>query len=151
MREIIFRGMKETGEWEYGSLIDMDGQTDQVYISERFPYASSFTNQQLTAMNMRKVDRETIGQYTGLKDCNGKMIFEGDIVKITDHTIEETFESCGDLVTMLMTRTYEVFWNATKWSIKSLEPMLAVDPPIFDLPTNHVTYEIIGNIHNQKE
>ena len=97
------------------------------------------------------VDKETVGQFTGLHDKNDKEIYEGDIVKVTDHTIEETFESCGDLFTMLMTRTYEVFWNATKWSIKSLEPMLAVDQLIFDLPTNHVTYEIIGNIHDNPE
>ena len=145
MREIIFRGKRvDNGEWVYGDLIN-DKNFRKVSIIphslEGLPVSEWFV----------EVNPSTVGQYTSIKDCNGKMIFEGDIVKITDHTIEETFESCGALVTMLMTRTYEIFWNVTKWSIKSLEPMLAVYPPIFDLPTNHVTYEIIGTIHEEEK
>ena len=144
MREIVFRGKNYKGEWLYGSLQQWYDTFGGDIKSQIHPVELEPTQQG------GRVDSTTIGQFTGLVDRNGKRIFEGDIIKITDHTIEETFESCGELVTMLMTRTYEVFWNTTKWSIKLIEPMLGVDPPIFDLLTKNVTYEIIGNIHEEK-
>jgi len=143
MRNIIFRGKQvDNEEWVQGHYY---GMWDKKYI---------LWGEHNHIPEDCEVIPETVGQYTGLDPAlvqDEKLVFDGDIVKITDHTIEETFKRCDALVTMLMTRTYEVFWNVTKWSIKSLEPMLAVDPPIFDLPTENVTYEIVGNIHDNPE
>lgn len=77
MREILFRGKrKDNGEWVQGDL------WCNPYGKRAICIVSQFSDQSTTGGN--EVIPETVGQYTGLTDENGKKIFEGDIIRYAD-------------------------------------------------------------------
>lgn len=116
-REILFRGKRaDTKEWIYG---DVQQNVDAVKIREQEQgiqrVARSFV-----------VIPETVGQYTGLTDKNGKRIYEGDLLRDSAGFIHEVFFDDGCFM-----RKYGLRYST--------------------LGTTHTIMEVVGNIHDQKE
>ena len=134
MREILFRGKRiDNGEWVQGYLTQNSGTTQngKTFI-DSFIQTSHYEHGEL-------VKTDTIGQYTGLTDKNGKKIFEGDILQIYEgseddgYKIREVYSYRGVLC---------VDYETSEWDFNALA---------FLDSDNVFTFEVIGNIYDNPE
>lgn len=78
MREILFRGKRaDNGEWVCDNSVLFFAKKTKIYGA-------------LNEWREIEVIPETVGQYTGVIDKNGKKVFEGDVVEYAG--------SCGEIV-----------------------------------------------------
>lgn len=126
MREILFRGKDEgTKKWVQGYYLK--GATRHC-ITCSLAYYPRYD-----------VIPETVGQYTGLTDKNGKKIFEGDIVKHlrtlwgVDNSDIGTIQWCQKTCKFYRTSKFDTVHIVEIWKDTAQE------------------YEIIGNIHDNPE
>lgn len=139
MREILFRGKVITsGEWVVGNYNQnvLDRGFDTIEDLENFPYLHY------------GVEYNTVGQYTGLTDKNGKRIFEGDIIKT--HYANTPKSDFIEQVVFLNGRFCGMYesGNMKMWSRlpdKDFKP-LAQDRSVY-----MEWCEVIGNIHDNPE
>ena len=125
MREILFRGKQEykNKEWAFGSLHSEYCETDENG-QRKIDYR---------ILGMRGecdyVLPETVGQFTGLTDKNGKKIFEGDIV--ASQWLRGVV-CCGEFNCSCCDGVYGWYFDGA-------------DIREYDM------YEVIGNIHDNPE
>ena len=131
----------DNGEWVQGALFN--GESHCI-IGQEIKF-SPYTEHECKIVGY-DVDRDTICQCTGLKDKNGKLIWENDIVKCVDVNAETEFFA----VVEFGNPNGFYSWGYQLKHIWGDEPNLDILLWI-DMEETGATCEIIGNIFDNKE
>ena len=133
MREILFRGKStEDGKWFTGQLLRFKSPVSEKELDIVIEGCElDDSNEWLHIGRRAKVVPETVGQYTGLTDKNGKKIFEGDIIRKTNKGRHPEIFTANIRTDFHLHE--KVYYGPCEYCTESCE------------------YEIIGNIHDNPE
>ena len=150
MREILLRGKSvNDGNWVQGSLVITtiepadDAPIKHYHIEDMT--IGVFPNEYQSGLS-ETVDPNTVGQFTGLTDKNGKKIFEGDILRIA-----KTADDFGGYYYPPLEYPVNVVvrWDFCAWMWETL----CEDKRYISFPDAWCKFEceVIGNIHDNPE
>lgn len=146
MREILFRGKRtDNGEWIYGYYVRADHQWHRYGIHRDWIICGAAANGGWFAIHERHaVKGNTVGQYTDLKDKNGKRIFEGDILSIPFEEDRSPYEENS-----IYYERGEVYFDTERygWYVRFREYNDEISLWEYD----NTDIEVIGNIHDNGE
>ena len=130
MREILFRGKRvENGEWIEGYFAQSG---DRTFIIIDNDFAVGY-------VKMKKVIPDTVGEYTGLTDKNGKKIFEGDIIRTSVYY--------GNEIGVIRRGEYDVYSRYVFGGYYCVDKTSA----LIEWTSSSWRCEVIGNIHDNPE
>lgn len=139
MRKILFRGKRtDNGEWIEGYYATQSNHAcfANELKHQHFIFKDVFLDFNLGGLQKFEVIPETVGQYTGKTDKNGKNIFEGDIVYCKsrlDNAIMVVIFECGQF-RMVLSENYRSYQTNSGF---------------YDI--NCFDKEVIGNIYDNPE
>ena len=146
MREILFRGKDENGEWLYGFLIQWKNGKTTITIPK-----GSVNEDSIEYAGTYPVDPETVGEWTGLVDDNKQKIFEGDILRF--RYIEDTRQDFDFHAVVEFGNPngyYSWGWQLRPihGSAPNLDILLWVET---EMGMYGMSCEIVGNVHDNKK
>lgn len=138
MREIKFRGKDEWGNWRYGDLMKNFIPTASPVIVEDFYYDDPDDS-------MFEVNPDTVGQFTGLKDKDGREIYEGDILQNKHARYILKYDKGEFVAVEITTRAVP---DKTGWHWEDIEKSVQPLKDVLDNLIDDYKIIVVGNIHD---